>query len=77
VSLKKTVKEKREEPNPTAVQDWIKPQVAKYKWLSGGVAFVDEIPKTLSGKIMRKIIQEWAQRDAASFQIQRMESPKL
>ncbi len=34
-----------------AVQDWIKTRVAKHKWLIGGVAFVDDVPKSASGKI--------------------------
>lgn len=45
------------------IQSWIKPRVAKHKWLMGGVALVDEVPKLASGKIMRKKMREWAKRD--------------
>lgn len=48
---------------PTQVQDWIKPRVAKHKALAGGVVFVPEIPKLMSGKIQRKVLREWAKRD--------------
>ncbi|EME77268.1 uncharacterized protein MYCFIDRAFT_42475 [Pseudocercospora fijiensis CIRAD86] len=54
---KKGVKEKD-------VQNWFKPRVAKHKALVGGVQFVDEIPKLPSGKIVRKLMKEWAKRDA-------------
>jgi len=32
--------------------------VAPYKKLRGGVAFIDEIPKSASGKILRKELQK-------------------
>jgi acyl-coenzyme A synthetase/AMP-(fatty) acid ligase len=37
---------------------------AKHKQLVGGVVFVDEVPKLQSGKIMRKVVKDWAKRDA-------------
>lgn len=46
------------------VVSWTASRVAKYKQLLGGVMFVDEVPKSPSGKIQRKIIREWAKRDA-------------
>jgi 4-coumarate--CoA ligase len=48
---------------PESIQSWIKEHVAKHKWLVGGVAFVDEIPKLASGKITRKVMREWAKKD--------------
>ncbi|KAM3421428.1 hypothetical protein BST61_g1822 [Cercospora zeina] len=46
------------------IQNWFKPRVAKHKALVGGVQFVDEIPKLMSGKIQRKVMKEWSKRDA-------------
>jgi 4-coumarate--CoA ligase len=46
------------------IQNWMKDRVAKHKWLVGGVSFVDEVPKLASGKIHRKVMREWAKRDA-------------
>lgn len=33
---------------------------AQYKWLAGGIEFVDEIPKNPSGKILRRLLREKA-----------------
>lgn len=50
------------------IHAWMKEKVAKHKQLVGGIMFVDEIPKLASGKIMRKIIREWAKRDAVALE---------
>ncbi|KAK3116454.1 hypothetical protein LTR53_003180 [Teratosphaeriaceae sp. CCFEE 6253] len=50
------------------IQQWMKGRVAKHKLLVGGVAFVDEVPKLASGKIQRKVMREWAKRDAAGVE---------
>lgn len=42
----------------------MKIKVAKHKQLAGGIVFVDEVPKLQSGKIMRKVIKDWAKKDA-------------
>jgi len=36
------------------IQKWVQERKVKYKWLQGGIEFVDVIPKTASGKILRK-----------------------
>ena len=36
------------------IQKWVEERKANYKWLKGGIEFVDIIPKTASGKILRK-----------------------
>jgi len=50
------------------IVEWTATKVAKHKRLEGGVAFVDEIPKSPSGKIQRKVMREWAARDTDSLQ---------
>ena len=52
----------REENNDSVsekdIQLWVKERVADYKQLGGGVEFVDSIPKTASGKILRRILKD-------------------
>ena len=42
------------------IMDWVKERVAPYKRLNGGVIFVDQIPKSASGKILRRILRDEA-----------------
>jgi 4-coumarate--CoA ligase len=46
------------------IKSFVADKVAKHKRLAGGVKFVDEVPKLASGKIIRKLMKEWAKRDA-------------
>ena len=46
------------------IQRFVAGKVAKHKRLAGGVKFIDEVPKLASGKIVRKLMKEWAKRDA-------------
>ncbi|OAP60412.1 hypothetical protein AYL99_05414 [Fonsecaea erecta] len=49
-----------------ALAQWLHGRVAKHKYLTGGVVFIDEVPKSPSGKIQRKLIREWAAKDSAT-----------
>ena len=40
------------------VQEFMSLKVAKHKQLKGGVVFVDAIPKSPSGKILRRLLKE-------------------
>lgn len=44
---------------------------ARYKWLKGGVEFIDVIPKSPSGKILRRLLKdkEKARRMAAGAKL--------
>lgn len=46
------------------IQDWVASKVAHYKRLKGGVFFIDEIPKSASGKILRRVLKEQALKDS-------------
>ena len=39
------------------VEDFVKGKVAEHKQLKGGVNFIKEIPKSLSGKILRRLLK--------------------
>lgn len=45
------------------VHAWVQERLAKYKRLDGGVKFVDSIPKTASGKILKRLLREEAKRE--------------
>ena len=47
------------------IVEWVKASVASHKQLRGGVRFVKEIPKSVSGKILRRVLKEQAQKDEA------------
>lgn len=42
---------------------WLRAKVANHKRLRGGVRFVDEIPKSASGKILRRVLKIRAQEE--------------
>lgn len=48
------------------IRSWVAERVARYKRLDGGVRFIDEVPKSISGKIQRKVLRGWAKKDISS-----------
>lgn len=40
------------------LQRWHKENLSKYKWLRGGIEIVDEIPKSPTGKTLRRVLQD-------------------
>ncbi|TDL27415.1 acetyl-CoA synthetase-like protein [Rickenella mellea] len=46
-----------------SVQKWIQERVAKHKFLRGGVAVIDVIPKSASGKILRRELRDRAKQE--------------
>lgn len=40
------------------VQEYIAQRCAKYKWLVGGVQFITEVPKSKTGKILRRDLRD-------------------
>ena len=47
-----------EEKLKKCIYEWVKERVAPYKRLDGGIVFVDSIPKSASGKILRRILRD-------------------
>ncbi|TID17798.1 acetyl-CoA synthetase-like protein [Venturia nashicola] len=54
----------KEEKHAKEIMEWFTAKVANHKRLRGGVHFVDEIPKSASGKILRRVLKEKAKSDA-------------
>ncbi|PBP19166.1 putative 4-coumarate-CoA ligase [Diplocarpon rosae] len=55
VVLKKGVKGGKDKEKE--IVEWLAKKVASHKKLRGGVRFVDEIPKSVSGKILRRVLK--------------------
>lgn len=45
------------------IMQWLQAKVANHKRLRGGVRFVDEVPKSASGKILRRLLKIKAQEE--------------
>lgn len=41
-----------------AIHKHVEDQKARHKWLKGGIEFVDAIPKSPSGKILRRLLRD-------------------
>ena len=35
---------------------WVREQLSRYKWLTGGISVVEEIPKNPTGKVLRRVL---------------------
>lgn len=43
-------------PTENEIQKFIADRLSKHKWLTAGVEFLDAIPRTASGKVMRRML---------------------
>ena len=46
------------------IMAWVAKQVSTHKRLRGGVIFIDAIPKSPSGKILRKVLRDEVKRQS-------------
>lgn len=53
-------------PSEEDVHKYMKEKLASYKQLRGGILFVDTIPKTPSGKILKRILREQAKKEMSA-----------
>lgn len=59
----------RSEAMGKEIASWLAGRVAGHKKLRGGVKFVDAIPKSASGKILRRIFKEEAKKEATKAKL--------
>ncbi len=45
------------------ISSWLHGRVAPYKRLRGGIVFVDEIPKSAAGKVLRRVLSDRAKKE--------------
>lgn len=51
------------------LKEYVKSRKARHKWLAGGIEFLDSIPKSSSGKILRRVLKDqWKERGKAETQ---------
>ena len=48
------------------ISEWLHKKVAPYKRLRGGVRFVEAIPKSNAGKVLRRVLAEQAKKEGAA-----------
>ncbi|KAI1049684.1 hypothetical protein LB505_011877 [Fusarium chuoi] len=49
------------------ITSWMERRVARYKRLDGGIVFIDVIPRTQSGKILRRVLRDRAKEETNGF----------
>lgn len=49
-----------------SVQKHMAERLARYKQITGGLLFVESIPKTMSGKILKRVLKEQAKAEMES-----------
>lgn len=40
------------------ILEYVRKEKARYKWITGGIEFLDAIPKSPSGKILRRLLRD-------------------
>ncbi|KAF7340309.1 hypothetical protein MVEN_01950000 [Mycena venus] len=58
IVLSSAGKKKGQSATIKALEEWHHESLSRYKWLRGGIEVVKEIPKTPTGKTMRRVLQE-------------------
>ncbi|KAH6871507.1 AMP-binding enzyme [Thelonectria olida] len=58
------------------IAQWVEGRLARYKWLKGGVVFIDSIPRLQSGKILRRVLRSRAEQEVGD-KVQKLLAAKL
>jgi 4-coumarate--CoA ligase len=48
------------------LKEWVKERVSPYKRINGGAIFIEQIPKSPSGKILRRVLRDLVKREFES-----------
>ena len=54
---------KTSEKDGEEIVNWLSERVAYHKRLRGGVRFIDEVPKSAAGKILRRLLKDKAEEE--------------
>ena len=55
--------QKSDKPTPQEIDKYMRERLAAYKMLTGGIIFVDAIPKVASGKILKRLLRDQAKKE--------------
>jgi len=68
IVLKEATTDDNEEATKASIYEWVKGKVAPYKRLDGGIIFTDVIPKSASGKILRRLLRDQVREEFAKLE---------
>jgi len=68
VVLSESAKQKDAREVINVLKSWSEQSLSKYKWLRGGIEIIDEIPKSPTGKVLRRVLQERYEKSVQSTQ---------
>jgi len=63
--------------NARSIISWLNGRVANHKKLRGGVKFVESVPKSASGKILRRVLKEEAKKEMEGIEREIEEMERL
>jgi len=66
---KTTTTTEDEEATKASIYEWVKGKVAPFKRLDGGIIFTDVIPKSASGKILRRLLRDQVKEEFAAAKL--------
>ncbi|KAI8339493.1 hypothetical protein BC941DRAFT_420640 [Chlamydoabsidia padenii] len=52
------------------LMDYVASKVVQHKRLRGGIRFIDVVPKSPSGKLLRRVLKEWASKEEAPIKLE-------
>lgn len=50
-------------PKKEEIDRWLQERTAPYKWLRGGIRFIEEIPRSPAGKVLRRALVDRAKKE--------------
>lgn len=61
--MRRTKNDDNKNPSEAEVRAYMKERLIYYKQPEGGIKFVEAIPKNASGKILKRLLREWAAKE--------------
>lgn len=58
--VRRTKNDDNQNPSEAEIRAYMKERLIYYKQPEGGIKFVEAIPKNASGKILKRLLREWA-----------------